>query len=54
MGNETFINAVCDVYTVEDIMNLLGLDDEDIIKRYLKSLVLANRDKFVDVYDMEE
>ena len=53
MGNESFINAVCDVYTVEDIMNLLNLDDEYIIKHFLKSLVLSHRDEFVDVYDME-
>jgi len=53
MGNESFINAVCDVYTVEDIMNLLNLDDEYIIKHFLKSLVLSHRDEFVDICDME-
>lgn len=53
MGNESFINAVCDVYTVEDIMNLLNIDDEYIIKHFLKSLVLKNKDKFVDICDME-
>ena len=53
MGNESFINAVCDVYTVEDIMNLLNLDDEYIIKHFLKSLILSHRERFVDVCDME-
>ena len=53
MGNETFINSVIDTYTVEDIMNLLNVDDEFIIRLFLKPLVLANRELF-DVCDMED
>lgn len=53
MGNESFINAVIDTYTVEDIINLLNVDDEYIIRRFLKPLILSNRELF-DVYDMED
>lgn len=53
MGNESFINAVIDKYTVEDIMNLLNVDDEYIIRRFLKPLILSNKNMFNDVYDME-
>lgn len=53
MGNESFINTVIDTYTVDDIMNLLNVDDEYIIRRFLKPLILSNRELF-DVYDMED
>lgn len=53
MGNESFINTVIDTYTVDDIMNLLNVDDEYIIRRFLKPLILSNRELF-DVCDMED
>lgn len=54
MGNESFINAIVDTYSVEDVMEILGLDDEFVIRRCLKSLILANRERFTDIYDMED
>lgn len=53
MGNESFINAVIDTYTVEDIMSILNVDDEYIIRRFLKPLILAHKEMFDDAVDME-